>query len=357
MRAHALLLVSITCIALIAAVPAEGAAGRLTSRAPVTGKSQLASLSAMRAASQVPLEVRFDKAFPRTVLGAISTPGSNPDARARAFLSRYRAMYRIRPSDTGFITVRQLSRGPLTTVTLRQTYQGIPVYGGELSLMMDTTDVRATYGGMSPDIRIDPSPRLTSGQAEARARKASRSTLSRRGEASLVVFDPGLLSRGPSRPQLAWRIRLGQTEFMIDADDGQVLQSISLTEEVDFDLDDANGQNAASTYCYWWTTQDDQVADEDGVDPARAGDPEVTQTWAWINRAYDFYADTVKRDGFDGDDGYLEAYINASVPNASWSDECEAMQHATGWPSPDILVHEFTHGVNQHTSNLHRRCL
>jgi hypothetical protein len=138
----------------------------------------------------------------------------------------------------------------------------------------------------------------------------------------------------------------------VDAHTGEVLFKHSLTvSDKSLDLEDANGANAADTACYWNTTDDDWIGDEDGVDEDYADDPDAVNAWQYYHWTYDFYLNNFGRDSYNDDGGELEVYIHSSTKGgASWVGgpacfDCDLIQFNDGNVAYDVMVHEFNHGV------------
>jgi hypothetical protein len=138
----------------------------------------------------------------------------------------------------------------------------------------------------------------------------------------------------------------------VDAHSGEVLLSYSEVSEhtdgYELDLEDANGENASDTNCYWDTTADDALGDEDGLNADGQADPQAVLAFDFAKAAYVFYHDTFNRHSYDNDDGEYEIYVHAGVPNASWlgaGTDCDLIQFADGWVAFDVMVHELGHGT------------
>jgi Thermolysin metallopeptidase, alpha-helical domain/Thermolysin metallopeptidase, catalytic domain len=359
---------------------------------------QVEVLEKLRVEAGAPTNVTFRNGFPRIVHTSVAIEGSSPVERARRYLAKYKGLYGqfmddpfaggqveenrlgiADPSDRLRDHLRKLEtyQGKRTStpdlglavrgtagpgdraVAFYQTYKGIEVFGGNVLVFVDGDKVVGTVGSLLSDVQLDVLPRLADSDAEVAARRA----LGVRGapalaRTELVVFDRSLLPQEGftrSEPHLAWRVALadrGRHVAFVDASSGELLFSHSQvrdhSDDYDLDLEDANGEESNSTNCYWDTTADDALGDEDGLNASGQADPEAVALWKHAKDAYDFYHDAFGLHSYDDDDGQYELYVHANVPNARWvpgSVDCDLIEFANGWVAYDVLVHELGHGT------------
>ena len=371
---------------------------------PAPVDPQESALRRLRRAADGPTSVAFENGFPRVVLTSVPTEGDTLIKQATRFIREYKELYglfmgnpfavaspewnRLGLADTDqryrdFLRLMEAYQGKPTStpdlslsvqtvdpalgaVAFRQTYKGVPVLGGELLVFVRDGRVTATVGTLISDLTLDVAPRLTDGDAEEAARRA----LGMRGahalaRTDLVVFDDSLLStRAFTRPSphLAWRVALAAGErpvVYVDADDGRLLfssvQVNAHTDDYDLDLEDANGADAMSTSCYWDTTANDALGDEDGLNADGLADPEAVVLRNLPEQAYGFYHDVFGLHSYDDDDGQFELYVHANVGSAGarWvagTTDCDLIEFATGQVAYDVLVHELAHATLDRTS-------
>jgi Zn-dependent metalloprotease len=344
---------------------------------PSLNDLQLTALRRLEAASSQPAEVRIEHGFPRGVLARIAVRGDDPVERARLFLHDYRDLYRLN-SPQLHLGVRRVVAPPglgIQTVTFFQTVHGFPVHGGEIAVVLKDGTLYATAGALvTSDVRLNPVPELTAADAEREARRfvgALNAVVA--GRTELSVFDPslaGLASQPPPDPRLAWRVTLGAPtaqRLFVDAHTGQVLHRVFLGERAyELDLETANNVVSAETsFCYWHTTEDDNIGDEDGIDDEFESDQDAVNAFNFSRSTYNFYRNTFGRDSYDNDGNELEIFIHARIlddngnvaPNAGyfgrvcWVGE-EGFEFSDGFVQDDVMTHEFTHGVVHYASNL-----
>jgi Zn-dependent metalloprotease len=340
----------VSAITLVIMLGGDGEEGeRPTAMGP-----QEAAFRELESASERPLDTYYQNGFPRFVHADVPVQGADAVERARNFLETHRDLYL--QSDPNLSLAVRDTRGPgedgLEHVAFYQTYRGYPVFAGEITVSLDGDRVYTTVGGLLTDVVLNTFPAISPREAEGIARDdAGLSDTPLFGETGLLVFDRSLLEEVAPDPHMAWEVTLGDRDpwrVLVDAHTGEVLFKYSLVESYDLDLEDANYANAADTRCYWDTTDDDQIGDEGGMDPDYFGDQEAVDAWWYARDVYDFYRNTFERDSYDNNDGQIEVYVHASVPNANWtgaSIDCDLIEFADGWVAYDIMVHEFNHGV------------
>ncbi len=327
-------------------------------RAVAAEDPQLIALQKLEAASEGPVDVDFQNGFPRFVHASVPVTGADSVERARNFLETYRDLYLQANSNLG-LAVRDMradEEGSSEHVAFYQTYRGYPVHAGEIVVSLDGDRVYATVGGLLSNVVLNAFPGISPREAEEIARDdvALPADTPIFGDTSLLVFDRSLFDDVEPDAHLAWDITLGVRDpwrAFVDAHTGEVLFKFSLVEshkDYDLDLEDANGNSAGNSGCYWNTTDDDHIGSEDGMISDYLGDQEAVNAWWWYFDVYNFYHDTFGRHSYDGGDGQLEIYVHAGVANATWvggSIDCDLIDFSNGWVAYDILVHEFNHGV------------
>jgi Zn-dependent metalloprotease len=278
---------------------------------PSLNDLQLTALRRLRAASRTVPEVRFEHGFPRGVLAQIPVRGADPVQRARLFLDDYRDLYRLH-SPQLHLGVRRVAIPPelgIQTVTFFQTVQGFPVHGGEIVVVLKDDVLYATTGALvTSDVRLNPVPELTATDAENQAREYA----------------------GVRAGAIAGRTELSETSF-----------------------------------CYWNTTEDDHIGDEDDIDDEFESDPDAVNARAFSRSTYNFYRNTFGRDSYDDDGNEFEIFIHAKILDDDGNEEVnagyfgrvcwvgeEGFEFSDGMVQDDVMTHEITHGVVHYGSNL-----
>jgi len=321
---------------------------------------QEAALRDLEKESERPLNTYYQNGFPRFVQASVPVQGADAVERARNYLQTYRDLYL--QSDPNLALAVRDTRGPgedgLEHVIFYQMFRGYPVYAGEIVVSLDGDRVFATVGGLLlSDVVLNTIPAISPREAEDIARDAaSLPDAPIFGETGLLVFDRSLLEDVPSDPHMAWEVTLSDRDpwrVFVDAHTGEVLSQHSLSpsdKDYDLNLQDANGAQSDGTGCYWWTSDNDYIGDEDGIIEDYLDDPEAVDAWLYYHWAYDFYYDTFDQHSYNDDDGELEVYVHSSADNAAWiggpdATDCDLIEFRDGWVAYDVMVHEFNHGV------------
>ena len=323
--------------------------------------AQARTLAALRSASDRPLSVRIEHGQPRSLAGSITLEAATPAAVARLFAGRYAAdLWRLGP-NSGLVVERT---DPGTgVVVLSQRYRGLPVLGGELSVLVDGSTVHGAIGTLMPGDGLDITPVVT--ETEAR-RKAGGALLAPARLAVSFVRPPSADAANPPEPvrRLVWMVPIarpaGASVAHVDARTGAVVGRFALEQDSAAALDeyeaewyDANSHPKNGELCQGDVDDVDFVGDDDGLDSPYAGRPEYNLAWSNTRRGYVFYYDRFGRLSYDGSDGPLLGYNESGeTDNAFWSSACEEISWAVGYGSSDTPVHEMTHGVTQFTSGL-----
>jgi hypothetical protein len=115
---------------------------------PSLNDLQLAAVRRLQAASRITPELRLEHGFPRGVIAQITLRGTNPVERARLFLDDYKDLYRLNSADLhlGVRRVATHAGFPGQAVTFFQTVQGLPVYAGEITVILKDDILYATAG-------------------------------------------------------------------------------------------------------------------------------------------------------------------------------------------------------------------
>jgi Zn-dependent metalloprotease len=341
----------------VAVVLATGGGGEGEQAA--VANPQEAALRQLEKDSERPLNTYYQNGFPRFVHASVPVQGADAVERARNYLQSYRDLYL--QSDPNLALAVRDTRGPgedgLEHVIFYQMFRGYPVYAGEIVVSLDGDRVYATVGGLLlSDVVLNTIPAISPREAEDIARDdVGLAGAPIFGETGLLVFDRSLLEDVPSEPHMAWEVTLSDRDpwrVFVDAHSGEVLFKHSLrVSDKSLDLEDANGANSADTACYWNTTDDDWIGDEDGIIEDYLDDWQAANAWWYYHWAYDFFLGTFDQDSYNDDGGELEVYIHSSTSGgASWvggpdAFDCDLIQFAEGNVAYDVMVHEFQHGV------------
>jgi len=311
---------------------------------------QVQAMRALEAASAVPVEYYFQRGFPRFVRGRLQVEGGDIVEKARNFLTIYAPLYRLDNPDLA-LQVRRIAGLDSEEVIFYQTYRGLPVYAGEIGVVFEEEDWYFTFGGLLTDISLDVNPLISEYEAEAAALPADTPF---RAETRLEIYDPAILDDIPSEPHLAWRVFLfGSTapDVFVDAHTGEVLL-IAPTAHGGYDLDLETANGNWGNYCYYDTTDDDFIGDENGLISSFHSDRDAVTAWWGLHDTYWLFRNQYGLDSWDNDGEQIEAYIHAGGDVVSgcalYRGGCEIIEFSNTCVCADIAAHEFSHGSLDH---------
>lgn len=317
------------------------------------------ALHRLEDATQTTPNFYFQNGFPRYVQVSVPVAGEDTVARARNFLNQYQDLYQQNDPKLE-LHLRRVEGDQDQFVIFYQTYLGIEVFGSELVVMVNGQAVTATVGGLLPaGVVLDTYPLLDAEQAVEIAKQAAeRENAFVVGAPTIMVYDPGITLDVPSEPHLVWRIAVGPGSshiYYVDAHQGDILLDSELYfPGYELDHEDANGYAYGWQDCYWETTDDDWIGDEDGLDEDYHNQIDAVNSWWYSKWAYEFFLSKYGRDAYDGVGGELELYIYSGTPNGLWvgGTGCDLIEFHTGWVGWDGMVHEYTHGIQYYTSRI-----
>lgn len=331
------------------------------------GESEIQSVSENRAESLERLvtasikkpELYIENAFPRFILARVPTMGEDSVERARNFLEEYQGVYWQQDPNL-HLEVQRTTGDHDENVFFYQTYKGLQVHGGIITVVTDGEDVLGSVGVLLPaGLEIDTRPVIERQEAEDLARLAINAPDAQLTGVTLpMIYDSSMFYPGPRDPHLVWRVVVNQGglwRIFVDAVTGEVLhQENSVIASYELDFEHSHGAQARNTGCYWNTTDDETIGNQSGIISSYVNDYEAYVAWSGIQRTYYFYKDTFGRDSYDGQGTEIELYIYAGEQNAIWWPDsyCQLIELGTGFASFDIITHEFTHAVVNHTSDL-----
>jgi Zn-dependent metalloprotease len=296
--------------------------------------------------------------------------GTSPGVAARAHIAKYGALFGIEDAGAELAVLHTSSAGQLTVVHLAQRSGGVPVLGGELAVTLDSADNLVSINGETSA----PSPSTAAPSVPARAaarmataaiaKSSARSTTSLRATApALWIYDPQLIGApGPSGARPVWRLQVEATSaepqrwtVLVDARSGTVALAF---EDLEYAKDRRVCDNANKPTTNWACPSATATRARYEGDPAVVpADDEVNVAFDTTGGVYDFYAN-LGRDSLDDQGLILKSTVRVCVSglacpyaNAFW--DGEQMAFGAGFArADDVIGHELTHGVTQHTSGL-----
>ncbi|MFC1657324.1 M4 family metallopeptidase [Candidatus Moduliflexota bacterium] len=296
----------------------------------------------------------------RTVRGSrVAVPGTGAEARARAFMNRFGDAFVADGSRLELVTarVKERSGGKVGHVRFQQTLDGIPVRAAEAIVHLDDAGVTAATSNLLPSPEgVGTRPSVTAAAAlesaagivtKIGATEASYST------PRLEIFSLGLLDgRAGDRAKLAWFIEAkapALRQFIwIDAVGGEILYHFSQLK---------NSRNRLTYDSEYTDQQRKTLVRSEGMGDISDTDADNAHNFA--GDAYDLFWQAFGRDSYDNLGGSIISNVRYCPPaptscsgyeDAFW----DGMQltYSEGFSAADdIVAHEFTHGVVEHSSN------
>lgn len=335
-------------------------------------ESQVEALHRLEIDSWEVPQIRMEGGIPRFVSAQVPLKASlsnDPEAQALDFLEGYRDLYRLEDPLTQFKLERIATDAETEVAHLffGQHQDGISVFAAELAIHVHGDNVIATNGNYLPQIPRFPEAVLDADEAMIIALRDIASG-DRPGEeieavedSELMVFNKGLISGGEAETHLAWRLNLQGmgTSWLtfVDAHNGDLL--FTLDEErlhapdKDIEIMTANNTESGSCWRFPWETSDDGVADQT-TDPNSIQDSDARNALIFAHQVYDYFYDNFDRHSWDDDDEQVEVMVHVgnNLRDAAYRNGCEMIELGDGMVTLDILAHEFTHGVTDHTADL-----
>lgn len=287
---------------------------------------------------------------------------------ARNAMNSYGKLFGLR-NASGELQQRTLKadNSGRTSVRYQQSYNGIPVIGGELYVnLAKGNSLLSINGEVSPKLALSTKPAINSQQAIGTALTAvakwyqiSTAELTVTTP-TLSIYDPQLLSPDSSPATLVWQMEVSSTAqkpiremVLVDAQRGHI----------GLHFNRIDGVRNRETYSAMETfaLPGIKVCNESDTDCIAAvifNNPNAVKAHLHTRDTYDFYSRMHGRDSIDDAGMALISTVNwyynldpSSCPNAFWTGS--QMVYCTGMVADDIVAHEITHGVTDHTSKLY----
>lgn len=293
----------------------------------------------------------------------------SPELIARGFLAENAALFKLGANDS-FILRRVETDAQMNYahVRLDQTYKNIPVQDKQLIMHLDPQEnIVAVNGHFVPNLNVTTEPLVSRHDAEQLARddllnsqlqsneRARVTTKILSDKTQLVIY---VDDANENHATLTWYVTimtnspLGQWRYFINA------RRLAVTHA----YDSAEHVKQRETY----------TADNDTEIPGRliisegerSRDAIAQAAHDGAGKVYDYYFNTFKRDGVDGQGGTLVSTVHygsdpEDAENAAWIGEYQQMIYGDGGKifkplayGLDVVGHEFTHGVTGSSADL-----
>src|SRR5262245_38187547 len=367
----------------IAGAAGAGAAGTST-LAPAAAAEQ-----ALRAATKGDVTIARDRSGKVHFVGTEAgqpvarptgiTAKSGPAVAARAHLDRYAALFGIKSPAAELTVTGSAKSGAVDVVRFTQHQGNVPVLAGELAVSVDAAgnlvSINGETGATAATTTATVSARAAATTAKAAIAKGARVSADslRATRPTLWIYDAALIgapSAVSARP--VWRLQVSTTKgearrwtVLVDANTGGVALTFADLAHADRLVCDFNSQVVVEQPDWGCGPFGDQHAVTRGELDPPSGITDVDDAWALTGGVRDYYVAVLDRDSIDGAGSDLVSSVRICAPdpipgapnencpyqNAFW--DGRQMVFGEGFASADDVVgHELTHGVTQHTSNL-----
>ena len=233
-----------------------------------------------------------------------------------------------------------------------QVYKGLPVFSGVLKVHQEGAGrflaVNGSFHPIPPTLNTVPTLTRDAAIASATGDFGGGQVVVETAE--LVIVDPGWYGDPPTGPQLAYYVVLRddvvhrQEAYFVNARNGEILDQWSLNcSLLSREVYDAQSGTSLGV-----------LARSEG-DPPVGSPADVDRAYDFLSDYYDYYFRAFGRDSVDDAGLTLVASVNSAAPtcpNAAWSNFFKRGLFCTGLVADDIIAHEFTHGVIQHSARL-----
>jgi Zn-dependent metalloprotease len=308
--------------------------------------------------------VRSLSASPKAPL-RVSDNAADPAQTAQAFVRKYQGAFTSAGSLNEFQPSRVHSKAGRSYIRLNQTYGGIPVWAGEMTVQVNRGAVEfvlsdvMTHSASIDTGRLALSPTLTAQEARTAAVQALQAeypqALLAAAEPQLLIYDPALVGNS-GEVQLVWKT---------------IVTAASGPRPREFVLVNAHSGAIPVRYSLLYDLKDRTIYDRNNVPgdldgilvrsegTSATGISDADLAYDCFGSVYDFYFDHHTRDSIDNGGMTLSATVRfvpegetAPYDNAYWDDVSKRMYFGDGIVSDDIVGHELTHGVTDYESGL-----
>ena len=294
---------------------------------------------------------------------AINAKSDISEQTATSLLDNYAGLYGVISPRQNLALTKSFQRSGYSAYRYQQEHMGIPVIGGELIVSLHASNASAILGKTSAAKPSNLKPEL---EGDA-AKNIARTTIAKwydinanelqTSEPELAIYDPSLTTPSDFPASLVWKLEVSGQDanyrpirelLFVNAILGNIQEHIDLVHRaknrLTYDMDTVPNQNNLPGIL---------VCDEaDGDDCTNGANTDADQAHLYAGLTYDFYANVHSRDSIDGAGMAIISSVhhNGACQNASW--DGTQMRYCDDFAVDDVVGHELTHGVTQHSSNL-----
>lgn len=265
---------------------------------------------------------------PSSPLWKTKTKGSR-QANARRFLGDFGKYFGVsRPDNFKFIKERQDREGN-SHLRYNQTYQGVPVLGGQLIVhLKNSQEVTAVNGQVNPIAGLGVEPEISADKAFELAKEQwgeLEGELRQLGKPKLFVYNKSFIKKDPdAKNYLVWQLDLSSLKpfkhelFFIDALDGNLVDHHNVIKKAV----DRRVYNCRAWASYSNCTLTDPA--NGGANPGRVeggaatGISDIDDLYSYTGSVHNYYVGTFARDGANDAGGLGDGTANLYTKTDSY---------------------------------------
>ncbi len=310
----------------------------------------------MQLAGDQNADVRLDQdtGAPAFLSGSITAPaGTGPADSAINFFQANKSLYRMSDPKSELSVSRQKTDAlGMAHVYLRQIYHGVPVFGADLAVHFSANGkIAAVNGRYVPGLKLSVDANVGRDKAVAAAQACLGLPVP-----SSKLEPPQLVVLAPAGKQaiLAWKVTLARDDppmrmvYFIDAHNGNIAASYDNLQAAENRLtySAGGGYNLPGTL----------MISEGGS----SSDDVAKATYNNVGLTYNYYLNDYGRDSIDNEGMSIVSTVHygANYNNSFWNGYQVVFGDGDGnvfvplGEGLDVVAHEITHGVTQHTAGL-----
>ncbi len=318
-----------------------------------------------------------------TLAVPVNSAATNPVEQALRFMAEYPETFPINPATDLYLDRITEEEGDIYHIFFGQQFSGVPVYGGSIDIHLESGTVYDVSINLLPTKSIAPiEPHLTKAEAETIALDLTaqeHGPVRVAGEPKLVYFNNNLIGRTTAegtkedQAQLGYLFSIetlqGTITTIVDAISGDLLAQIQGVHEAtrpgqDFSVYDLGGRERLRRCFGRLLTTAPEWFDENGPTgyPGNAADTNLDGQNAdrALHQTYQYFYDNFSRRGWNNRGGKIDLYTDLTqnnsagnpITNAYYSGWCNYMMFTDGTATLDVVGHEFSHGLDEHTAGL-----
>jgi bacillolysin len=349
------------------------------------------------------VEVRWDKrvSTPVRLKGMLSSPkpGAAPTI-AISFLTDQKSLFALRaPEKELQLTKIGVDAVGIRHVRFQQKYKDLPVFGRELVVHVDSENVvLGVNGKFEPDIDLPSRPKITAKMALKKVLADDVNNKQHQNSGAILVVFPH-----EGKAFLCWNVIVDGTDkaldgsstealwvYFVDALTGKVIwrynnlqthtattgsgvgryagsQNINTVHNHsanNYQLEDRSASTGARIYTYDCNNgyPPCQLSTDSNNNWSAADQGPEVDCHFYMRIVSDYFLAEHGRNSYDdaGADTHIYAHVGANWNNAGWNPLAQIIKVGDGdgtthnpYSTLDIIAHEWTHAVTEHTANLY----